>query len=331
MSNLSPQTIWNLKDDELLALLQSSALQPQSPTIHFYTPSFSPYKTKQFTAPATAFPTISVTGHTCALNCGHCGGKVLQTMHAATSPEALFTLASRLKAEGAVGCLVSGGCLPDGSVPLEGYMDVLARMRHELALTVFVHTGIVGHETALALKSAGIDAALIDVIGSEQPRHKATHLGGSVADYAASLQALAAAGLRVVPHVIAGLNEGHLDGEYRALQLINQIQPAALVIIAFMPIRGTAMEKTLPPKPIDVAKVVATARVMFPEVPLTLGCMRPKGNLRGETDILALQAGVDGVAFPSDAAVEYVQTRQVKTVFSAFCCAQIGLDCKGAP
>ena len=74
------------------------------------------------------------------------------------------------------------------------------------------------------------------------------------------------------------------------------------------------MAKTPPPKPIDIAKVTATARLMFTETPLILGCMRPKGEARGETDVLALKAGVDAVAFPSEDAIKYVQ----KEAFSVF-------------
>ncbi len=46
--------------------------------------------------------------------------------------------------------------------------------------------------------------------------------------------------------------------------MIQQIKPAALVIIAFMPIHGTAMAETPPPEPIDIAKVVALARANVP-------------------------------------------------------------------
>jgi uncharacterized radical SAM superfamily protein len=109
--------------------------------------------------------------------------------------------------------------------------------------------------------------------------------------------------------------------------MIQQVNPSALVIIAFMPIHGTAMEKSPPPNPADIAKVAAVARQMFPETPLVLGCMRPKGKSRGETDVLALKAGVDGVAFPSEAAIEYVKSKGFKTAFSSHCCAQMYLDC----
>ncbi|MCW4029128.1 MAG: radical SAM protein [Candidatus Bathyarchaeota archaeon] len=329
MPNLSPQTVWNLKDADFTELLNSGTFKPTQNTIRFYAPSFSYYKTKHFCTSTKAFPTISVTGNACALNCGHCGGKVLQTMHSATSPEELYALGTKLKKEGAMGCLVSGGCLPDGSVPLDDFVDVLGLLKRELRLTVFVHTGIISPQTAVGLKDAGVDAALIDVIGSQQTIRKVYNLNVSVDDYANSLKAIFNAGLRVVPHVIVGLNEGKLDGEYHALELIKDIQPAALVIIAFMPIHGTAMAKTPPPSPIEIAKVAASARLMFPQTPLTLGCMRPKGAVRGETDVLALKAGVDAVAFPSDAAVEYAKTKGYKAVFSSFCCAQIYADsCK---
>lgn len=327
MPNPTPKAVWNLNETELHTLLDSGKLKPQSNTIRFYAPSFTYYKTKHFCSQTNEFPTISVTGNSCALNCKHCGGKVLETMHPALSPEALFELGAKLKQGGAKGVLVSGGCLPDGSVPLDAFMPVLGRFKRELGLTVFVHTGIIKPQAALALKEAGVDAALIDVIGSQETVHKTFNLSVAVEDYVGSLKALEEAQLNVVPHVIVGLNGGELDGEYEALKTIAHIsKPSALVIIAFMPIRGTEMAQTPPPKPIDIAKVAATARVMFPKTPLVLGCMRPKGKLRSETDVLALKAGVDAVAFPSEEAVEYTKNRGNTTAFSSYCCAQMYLD-----
>jgi len=326
MPQLTPQQVWNLTETELLNHLNTEIYKPISNTIRFYAPSFTYYKTKHNCSSTTDFPTISVTGNACALNCKHCGGKVLETMHPALTPQELFDVAAKLKRNGAKGVLVSGGCLPDGSLPLDDFVSVLGRFKSELGLTVFVHTGIVKRETTVALKEAGIDAALIDVIGSAETVEKIYNLKGTVQDYADSLKALQEAELTVVPHVIVGLNEGKLDGELQALEVIQKIKPSALVIIAFMPIHGTAMAETPPPRPADIAKVAALARQMFPQTPLVLGCMRPKGKSRGETDVLALKAGVDAIAFPSEAAVEYAKSMSYRTGFSSYCCAQMYLD-----
>jgi lipoyl synthase len=325
MTQPSPEAIWQLSDKELLELLEAGTFAAKRRQIRFYAPSFTYYKTKHYCSTPKSFPTISITGTSCALNCKHCGGKVLETMYPAQTPEELFELCQKLKVDGAEGCLVSGGCLPDGSVPIDGFVPVLGRIKRELGLTVFVHTGVLGFETAVSLKNAGVDATLIDVIGSEETVKQVYKLSVTVKDYADSLIALQNAGLSFVPHVIVGLNWGKLDGELQALQMISHVKPSAIVIIAFMPIHGTAMAKVQPPKPLDIAKVAAVARVMFPKVPLVLGCMRPKGAVRGEGDVLALKAGVDAVAFPSEEAIKYGEVHG-KTSFSSFCCAQIYVD-----
>jgi hypothetical protein len=86
------------------------------------------------------------------------------------------------------------------------------------------------------------------------------------------------------------------------------------------------MENVKPPSPRAIARVVAVARLMFPETPLALGCMRPKAKHRAETDVLALKAGVDAIAFPSEEAVRYAQEQGYDVAFSPYCCSQIYVD-----
>jgi uncharacterized radical SAM superfamily protein len=93
-----------------------------------------------------------------------------------------------------------------------------------------------------------------------------------------------------------------------------------------MPIHGTTMAWVKPPQPVEIARVTAAARVMFPRTPLALGCVRPKGKDRVKTDILALKSGVDGIAFPSEEAIRYAEAQQYKFSFSSHCCAQIYMD-----
>ena len=322
----STESLWRMTDKKVLDALDRTFLPSRSKRISFYAPSFMYYRTSQYNSSPTDFPTISVTGNSCALKCKHCGGIVLNTMYPATTPDKLLELCTQLKPRGALGCLISGGCLPDGSVPLGKFVDAIGRIKRELGLTVFVHTGIIDSETAKALKRAGVDAALIDIIGSDETIQEIYNLNVTVKDYAESLKALSESGLNYVPHVIVGLHRGTLKGEFEALNLIARHKPSAIVIIAFMPIHGTEMAKVKPPTPADIAKVTATARLMFPTTPLVLGCVRPKGKHRHETDILALKAGADAIAFPSEEAVKYAEEQGYRLSFSSYCCAQIYVD-----
>ena len=323
MIEYSVDRVWELSDNDLLALLESDALLSKTRKVRFYVPSFAYHKMNRNYSPHSRFPTISVTGTKCELNCKHCGGKLLKTMYPAESPKKLFELAANLKRQGASGCLVSGGCQQNGSVRLEQFYPVLGRLKRELGLTVVVHTGVVSSATAKRLRETGIDAALIDVIGSDTTLKQICNLNITTDYLGRSLQALGQSGLNFVPHVIVGLQNGKLEGELQALKMIRKHKPSGLVVIAFMPVRGTVMQSVVPPSSVSIARVVTCARMMFPETPLALGCMRPKGKHRAETDILALKAGVDAIAFPSEEVVYYAKERGFEICVSPQCCSQI--------
>ena len=105
--------------------------------IFFYAPSFTYYKTEHYCSSQAAFPSISITGPSCSLRCKHCNGIVLNTMYPAHSPERLIELCKNLRKKGAVGVLISGGCSPNGSVPLENFLDAMAEIKRDLKLTLF--------------------------------------------------------------------------------------------------------------------------------------------------------------------------------------------------
>ena len=328
MTNLNAETIWQLPKKELLSLIESGAISNKTGKIRFYAPSFVYYKNKYFRSSHDAFPSISITGSSCALKCKHCNGKVLDSMVPAMTPEALFELCAKLKKDGAVGCLISGGCLPDGSVPIDNFIDVIAKIKKKLGLTVVVHTGVVDFSTAKRLKAAGVDAALIDIIGSDETIREVYRLDVSVDDYERSLIAFQESGIPFVPHVLVGLHYGELKGELEALKMISKYSPSAVITIAFMPIHGTPMEKVSPPKPEIIVKILASARLLMPETPIVLGCMRPKGEHRKKTDQLAIRVGVDAIAFPVEEAIQLAKSLSLDVSFSPLCCSQIFEDLK---
>jgi len=314
--------------EEVLATAQTLSWKNFGKKIRFYAPSFIYYKTDYFCSSPAAFPSISITGSSCALKCKHCGGKVLNTMIPATTPSDLAKLCAELKRKGAVGCLISGGCLPDGSVPLGRFVDGIAEVKRDTGLTIVVHTGVIDFSMARRLKEAGVDAALIDIIGSDETIREIYQLNVKVKDYNQSLRALHESGIPFVPHVLVGLHYGKLKGEFQALKMISKYLPSAIIIIALMPIHGTPMENVSPPKPKDIVRVLATARLMMAHTPIVLGCMRPKGKHKVRTDTLAVKAGVNAIAFPTEEAVQLAESLGLEVKFSSLCCSQIFGDLK---
>lgn len=323
---MDADAVWQLGNQEFLSRIERGAFPNISGKIRFYAPSFRYYKTRSFRSSPASFPSISITGFGCALKCKHCDGRLLKNMHPASTPTELFKLCVNLKDRGALGCLISGGCMPDGSVPLEKFIDTIARIKKELGLTVITHTGIITPSVAMGLKDAAVDAALIDVIGSDETIRDIYQLRVTVEDFDNALKALWETKIPIVPHVLVGLHYGKLKGELRALRIISKYSPSAVVIIAFMPIRSTPLEKVTPPNPEAILKVLVAARLLMPQTPIVLGCMRPKGEHRMRTDILAVKAGVDAIAFPVEEAIRLAESRGLEITYSSLCCSQIFED-----
>ncbi|MFQ6095753.1 MAG: radical SAM protein [Candidatus Bathyarchaeia archaeon] len=317
------KSITGMSSQELLSYVEEVLCPNRPRRIWFYAPSFVHYKNRYFRSHSMLFPSISVTGRFCALNCKHCEGRILNTMIPAQTPKRLIQICREIKQKGGVGCLISGGCLPDGSVPIKRFIDAIAEVKRRLGLEVVVHTGLINHDTAMRLEEAGVDAVLIDILGSDETVREIYHLNASTKDYEESLKALSRARIPFVPHVLVGLHYGKLRGEMNALKMIAEYLPSALILIVFFPIRGTRMEGVEPPSPEDVTRVLVQARLMMPSVPLVLGCARPKGRHRVRTDCLAVEAGVNAIAFPTKEAIERAESMGLEVSFSPLCCSQI--------
>ena len=275
-----------------------------------YSPTAYPYEIKDHTQVSTHnFESLSVTGTACSLMCEHCEGRLLKGMESTLTPEYLFDRCKEIKASGGEGVLISGGSDSKGYVPLERFTDSIQRVKSELGLEVVVHTGLVSEETAQGLAEAQIDAAMLDVIGDDRVSKGVYHIDGGPKKMRQSLDILESLGVPTVPHVLVGLDYGELSGEIEALDIIAQGNPAAIVIIALSPVRKTAMADVNPPSPEDIGRVMTVARLGMKEVPLLLGCARPMGTHKIETDKFAVLAGANGISLISQEGVNFAKEK----------------------
>jgi uncharacterized radical SAM superfamily protein len=245
------------------------------------------------------FTPVSLTGSRCALSCKHCNSHYLRHMLDGSGGK-LKAEVIKLAKKGAKGILLSGGSAADGSVPTYEQSDVIQKTRHDTKLKISAHTGIVNSSQAQIL-SKYLDMALVDVLGDDETIHDVLGIDACVDDYEEALQHLSSAGIPLAPHIIVGLHNGQLKGEFKALEIVRKFNPMTVVIVVFIPTKGTSMEGIPPPKIEDVVKVITTAREMF-DVPLSLSCVRPGGRYRSELDKHAILNGIDRIAVPSRSA-----------------------------
>ena len=292
--------------------------------IRFFVPGAKHYDNRYYSNHPSSFAHLSITGDSCDRRCAHCDGRLLKTMLRATSLEAMRGIIDRLLENHCRGILVSGGSDARGEVPLRDFAEWLNYAKQK-GLKVLVHGGLIRRETAIRLKEAGVDQVLLDVIGDERTIHRVYRLNRKPVDYLQAMLCCREAGLPIVPHVVIGLDFCQIRGEQRALEMIRQADPEAIVLVIVTPARGTAMAGIKPPPVEKAAEIMAAARAMHPATPIALGCMRPPGLYKRQAEIMAIDCGVNGIAYPDEATVAYAESRGLKPVFSEECCSLLGI------
>lgn len=279
--------------------------------IKFYNPGLKSYATDEMCqANPRQFVSVSLTGKGCALNCDHCEKKILEPMLALDKREGLFEMCRRLKEGGTEGILLSGGSLKTGEVPFMPYIDQIARVREELGMKIIMHTGLIRSEAqARALSEAGVDGVALDIIGADETIRKVYHLDATTRDFDRALYWLSKYELSLRPHIIIGLHYGQLLGEWKALEMIARYPRHALVLVIITPLYGTAMWNIDLPTVEEISNFFADARLTIADDYVMLGCARPQGKYKVDVDRAAIDAGLNGIAYPAEGIVQYAIDR----------------------
>lgn len=290
--------------------------------ITFHAPGLKKFKTAEFTTQdAIEFVSISVTGTACALSCEHCKTNVLHGMADLRKHDgSLFDLCADLASKGTRGVLISGGSDKQGRVPLLPHIEDMKRVRKELGLALRIHTGVPDEKTCAALGEVDIDGAMIDIIGHRDTIREVYHLDSDPEDYENSLAWLEKYKVPTIPHIILGLHFGKMLGEEYALEMIARHPPKVLVLVVLMSLTGTPMVNVTPPSLEEIGSFFELSRRTLPSTPMMLGCARPMGNIKLEIDKLAVDAGLNGIAFPANGIVEYARQSGLKANFINACC-----------
>jgi uncharacterized radical SAM superfamily protein len=265
------------------------------------------------------YPAVSITGNRCELHCDHCKGTLLHSMIHSDTPEQLVSKCLYLWEKGTVGVLISGGCDRMGRLPWKEFIPAIEEIKKKTGLFVSVHSGIVDAATALCLKDAGVDQALIDIIGDDETYQAIYHVDFGTSKIVDSLEHLCKAGLPVIPHVVCGLYYGRMRGEKEAVKIISRYDVDHVVIVSLMNLPGPGGTHFDLPAAEDITDIIVETRERIPGAEISLGCARQRGNTRIE--IMAIEAGVNRMAIPSDEAIALAEKSGLEIMYQSTCCS----------
>ena len=274
--------------------------------------------------PTKKFPAISITGSECALNCEHCNKKYLKGMKQILENRDLELFLTNLSKENGIGALISGGSDLNGAVPLLNFLDTIKKVKKETNLIINVHTGLLKEETARKLAEANVDIVSFDINMDEDVIRNIYHLDIGLDEYKRAIDLLQKYNLSIVPHVCVGLYYGKLHKELESIKFIKDtlVNPTLIVIIVLTPPKNSNIDFETP-QPEVIAKVIALIRFIFPHTEVSLGCMRPRGNIKLEIEKFAIKAGITRIEIPSKDTIKWLREKNSDIQFKFFsaCCA----------
>jgi hypothetical protein len=292
-------------DAGLVAQFEASGPATAARPIRFSTPTFKDYASTELKGCAkNSFPSFSITAGACGLNCDHCRAEILKPMIAATSPAMLDQKVRHLVAtQNLQGFLLSGGSNRRNEIPYERYYPVVEGLKRDFPqMKIAIHTALTDERGARAMEAAGVDTAMMDVIGADETIRDVYHLDRPVQDFEATLAALCSTSMEVSPHIVIGLHYGRIVGETNALDIVSRYPVTALVLVVVMPFYAVPGLYAVPDAT-DVGRIFGEARRRLADRQVLLGCARPPGLHKRVVDAYAVMAGLDGIAFPADGAV----------------------------
>jgi hypothetical protein len=292
-------------DTALVAEMERYASSNPDRMVRFSTPTFKEYESSELEGCGkNTFPAFSITAGGCALMCDHCEARILEPMIPAIKPEMLDRKVRQLiETDNLQGFLLSGGSNKKNEIRYTRFYPVVEKLKRDFPhLRIAIHTALTDEAGAREMEAAGVDVAMLDIIGAQETIREVYHLDRPVEDFEATVAALCATSMQISPHIVIGLHYGRILGEENALDILSRHDTKALVLVVIMPFYAKPGTFETPSTG-DVGRIFLEARRRLPERQVLLGCARPPGMHKRVTDAYAVMAGLDGIAFPADGAV----------------------------
>ncbi len=305
----------------------------------FAVPGSKVYISKHYRNKPNSFLNISLTGHNCELMCSHCRALLLKDMidigscdiNIDDSSEELYEknriikILEKYGSNNVRGLLISGGFDKDGKLPLDNrILSEIKQTREKFGenIRIFLHLGFAGPEVAKAVCECGVDGVLVNVFSDSHAIREVYNLKNCTPEmFYNNIKILKESGLNVSPHLIIGLSDNGIAGEYKSLKAISKIGVSSVVFAIVKRITKHQEFKDLKIRACDIVNLYEYARELMPDTPITLGCAKPPGKEFEKAEIELLSRGINTIAFPSEKTVDFAIKNGIEYAFTEQCCA----------
>ncbi len=242
---------------------------------------------------------LSIKTGGCPEDCGYCSQSAWSKT--AVRPEPLMAVeevrerAVQARDQGATRfCMGAAWRGPQDGPQFDRVLAMVREVR-ALGLEACVTLGTLTEDQARRLAEAGLTAYNhnLDTSREHYPNIVSTH---TYDDRLRTLKAVARAGISVCCGGILGMGESE-DDRLRLLVELAALDPPpeSVPINALMPVAGTPLEHAVPVDPVQLVRLIATARITFPKARVRLSAGRER--MGRELQVLCFLAGANSIFF----------------------------------
>ncbi|MBU4292871.1 MAG: hypothetical protein KJ770_02315, partial [Actinobacteria bacterium] len=281
----------------------------------FAVPGSKVYISRHYRNKPNSFLNISLTGHNCELMCSHCRALLLKDMididscnvtksSSGQNPDnedlyeknRIIKILEKYGSNNVRGLLISGGFDKDGKLPLnDRILGEIRQTREKFGenIRIFLHLGFADPGVAKAVYECRIDRVLVNVFSDSHVIGEVYNLKGCTPEmFYNNVKFLKESGLNVSPHLIIGLSDNGIAGEYESLKAISEIGVNSVVFAIAKRITKYQEFKDLKIRAQDIVSLYEYARELMPDIPVTIGCARPSGEESEKMEIELLSRGI---------------------------------------
>lgn len=176
----------------------------------------------------------------------------------------------------------------------EEVLEMVRRVKAE-GLETCVTLGMLGEDQARRLKAAGLDAYNHN-LDTSPDFYRSIISTRTFQDRLTTLRNVRAAGITVCTGGIIGMGEGVADRCAMLVELARlDPHPESVPINALVRVAGTPLESLPPIDPLELVRMIATARLMMPKARVRLSAGR--SELTREAQLLCMYAGANSIFY----------------------------------
>jgi biotin synthase len=242
---------------------------------------------------------LSIKTGGCPEDCGYCSQSAHYDTPVAREPllsiDVVKTKAREARDRGATRfCMGAAWRGPKDGPEFDQVLEMVREVR-ELGMEACVTLGMLSADQAHRLKEAGLTAYNHNLDTSRR-HYRSIVTTRTYDDRLETLRHVQQAGISVCCGGIVGMGETEDDRLMMLVELANlDTPPESVPINSLMPVRGTPLQMAPPVDSIELVRLVATARIAFPQARVRLSAGRDR--MSRELQVLCFLAGADSVFF----------------------------------